>query len=176
MFEKILATVFKAKHWEIFVTLISLSLIESIVETILPVVGMILDVISTTVILGWILVLGYGLARLRKDQGSTRFWVFIGTGIQLIIATTLSKLIITIKELEFTIEGNLPELLILLVYSLMSTAIIFSYPAKTLKLLETKEDIDINDYFGDIIRLLFWPIGIWTIQPRINKIANFKLD
>ena len=66
--------------------------------------------------------------------------------------------------------------LLFVVYFIASLAIIFSYPAKTIKRLETKGEIDINDYFGDIFRLLFWPIGIWTIQPRINKLIDDKAE
>ncbi len=55
---------------------------------------------------------------------------------------------------------------------LVMLAVFNSYPAKALNAVEKGTDIDINDYFGDTLALVFWPIGIWFIQPRINRIES----
>jgi len=46
-----------------------------------------------------------------------------------------------------------------------------SFPAKTLRSIETGQKASLGDYLGDFFLFLFLPIGIWFLQPRINKIA-----
>lgn len=44
-----------------------------------------------------------------------------------------------------------------------------AFPAKVLKSVETKTEASFGDYFGDFMLILFLPIGIWFLQPRINR-------
>ncbi len=47
-----------------------------------------------------------------------------------------------------------------------------AFPAKTLKSLEMKTEASLGDYFGDFMLILFLPIGIWFLQPRINRVIE----
>jgi len=162
--------VFKAKHWQIFGILISVGLLHAILRSIDPVASAIMYIILITINIGWILMLGIGLTKHSQNPNPRQFILFIGTGILLIAVTSILRLLIALNILVWDTEAT--ELNRgLLLYLILSLAILYTYTAKTLKSFEIKEDIDINDYFADIFRLLFWPIGIWTIQPRINKIA-----
>lgn len=44
------------------------------------------------------------------------------------------------------------------------------FNAKALKAVETKKPVTFSDYVGEFFLIWFFPIGIWIIQPRINKI------
>ena len=168
--------VIKAKHWQIFGTLVLIASIQSMTQDIFPIAGAILYMILIFINIGWILLLGYGLSRRQKKLDSIQFKTFTWTGILLIIVVSLLRLLMTTGIIEMGTKNSTVLTVLFVIYFIISTVIIFTYPAKTLKLLETKDEIDINDYFGDIFRLLFWPIGIWTIQPRINKLIEFKTD
>lgn len=48
------------------------------------------------------------------------------------------------------------------------------YAAKTLKTAELKRETSISEYLDEVFLLWFYPIGIWFIQPRIQKIINKK--
>ena len=167
--------VFKAKHWQIFGIFIFLGLLDTVLKSIDPLISAFSYIVFILFELGWILVLGYGLARRQNKLDSIDFKTFMTTGILLIIVNSLSKLLNATQIIESKTLG-VAVTIVLVVYALISLTIIYWYPAKMLKQLETNRDIDINDYFGDIFRLLFLPIGIWTIQPRINKLTDFKLD
>jgi hypothetical protein len=45
------------------------------------------------------------------------------------------------------------------------------FPAKALRLLENGDDVTTDEILGDIVRLIFWRLGIWSIQPRLNKVS-----
>lgn len=44
--------------------------------------------------------------------------------------------------------------------------------SKSLKAVELQRPVDFNDYAGEFFLIWFYPIGIWFIQPRINKLNS----
>jgi hypothetical protein len=50
----------------------------------------------------------------------------------------------------------------------------FYFIAKGLKIIENQEDVTFKDFFSNYLSMLYLPIGIWFIQPKINDI--FKKD
>ena len=47
-----------------------------------------------------------------------------------------------------------------------------TFPAKTLKSIEMNKEASLGDYIGDFFLILFLPIGIWFLQPRIRRIIE----
>jgi hypothetical protein len=50
---------------------------------------------------------------------------------------------------------------------------ILYFVAKTMKSVEMQKTVTFNDYAGEFFLIWFFPIGIWFLQPRINKIFGF---
>ena len=48
------------------------------------------------------------------------------------------------------------------------------FVAKTLKTVELQKEVNFGDFASDFFILWFYFIGIWIIQPKINKIAKNK--
>lgn len=46
----------------------------------------------------------------------------------------------------------------------------FYFNAKALKSIELQRPVTFNDYAGEFFLLWFFPIGVWILQPRINKL------
>ena len=46
------------------------------------------------------------------------------------------------------------------------------FSAKTLKSVEMQRIATFSDYAGEFFLLWFFPIGIWVIQPRLNKLIE----
>lgn len=46
------------------------------------------------------------------------------------------------------------------------------YPAKVFKTIEQGIEATFSQYFGYLIMSIFWPIGIWWIQPKLNRISE----
>lgn len=44
--------------------------------------------------------------------------------------------------------------------------------AKTLKTIELQKEAHFSDYIGDFFLIWFFPVGVWFIQPRINKMVE----
>ena len=45
-----------------------------------------------------------------------------------------------------------------------------NFISKSMLLCDRKKPVSFFDYAGPFFLLWFWPIGIWSIQPRINRI------
>ncbi|WP_339884408.1 hypothetical protein [Polaribacter vadi] len=48
------------------------------------------------------------------------------------------------------------------------------FVAKTLKTVELQKEVNFGDFASEFFMLWFYFIGIWIIQPKINKIAKYK--
>lgn len=64
---------------------------------------------------------------------------------------------------------------IFLVLHLFSMFCIFHtifFVAKTISTVELQRETVFSDFVGDFFLIWFYPIGIWIIQPRVNKIIE----
>lgn len=46
------------------------------------------------------------------------------------------------------------------------------FVAKTFKTVELQRETKFSDYVGEFFLIWFFPIGVWIIQPKINRIAE----
>jgi hypothetical protein len=46
------------------------------------------------------------------------------------------------------------------------------FVSKTLKTAELQRETTFSDFAGEFFMVWFYPIGIWIVQPRINKLAE----
>lgn len=81
---------------------------------------------------------------------------------------TLRLLILFEPNFQSTLE-DLGFLLVTMAYLLTSMVILTDFVGKNLKAIELNRKVGVNDYFGVVLELIFWPIGIWSFQQGINK-------
>jgi hypothetical protein len=48
----------------------------------------------------------------------------------------------------------------------------FYFVAKTFKTVELQREVAFSDFVGEFFLLLLFPIGVWIIQPKINKMID----
>jgi uncharacterized membrane protein len=46
------------------------------------------------------------------------------------------------------------------------------FVAKTFKTVELQREVKFSDFAGEFFMIWFYPIGIWIIQPKINKMIE----
>jgi hypothetical protein len=49
-----------------------------------------------------------------------------------------------------------------------------SFPAHEIKSIELKRNAGLWEYVSEAFQMLYWPLGVLWMQPRINRIANKK--
>ncbi len=69
-----------------------------------------------------------------------------------------------------------PSLMIIFIplYILLFVGLIYClhFVAKTLKTAEYQREVKFSEFAGEFVLFWFYIIGIWILQPRINKISN----
>ena len=93
--------------------------------------------------------------------------LFIINGFVLILSLTM---LIAFFHGNYTSKGILGFLWI--AYLMYAIFQFFSFPAKSLRSIEMGANARIGDYFGYFLLMIFWPIGIWFIQPKLNRVIN----
>jgi len=90
---------------------------------------------------------------------------FIGIGVTDLIETNTAPNPMMI----FSVMG-----IILPLHLLSMVCIFYSlyFVAKTFKTVELQREVSFSDFAGEFFLIWFYPIGIWIIQPKINKMME----
>ncbi len=190
MTEKLL----KAKHWQIFLLTFGIPIIMQIalftvvfedlsknrigpapinLPLIMP-LFIIALVISIGVIFGWFWSVSIGMQS-KIPKGVTmkvkKFKVFFFTPLIYFI------LFFCIFILEFTGGGIVsPKYLVFIIplhlFSMFCIFYVLYFTAKTFKTIELQREVSFSDFAGEFFTIWFYPIGIWIIQPKINKMLE----
>lgn len=82
-----------------------------------------------------------------------------------------------------SMENNEPQdiawaiplfILVFLMHFFSMFCIIYTlyFIAKTLKSVELQREAHFSDYIGEFFLIWFFPVGVWFIQPRVNRIIQ----
>ncbi|WP_299702123.1 hypothetical protein [uncultured Pontibacter sp.] len=163
-------SVLELKHWQVFLTITIASFFSEINPESFPFINAILSLTAVLAILLWPLSLGYEMNHLLPSKIKLSPTLFILNGFLVVALLSVS----TVLGEELSYSGNGFKA-IPVYYGLFAILHLFAFPAKMLKSLELGRKAQFGDYAGDFFLMFFWPIGIWVIQPRVNKIKE-KMD
>jgi len=177
----------KLKHWQVFLLLtglywiyaivvatIFLLLQNPIVEIIDIVVTLLLRTLSVVFYFGWFYALGVNLNEELPDTVEMSLKKFKWS-------LFLFPIVCMVFPIVVALFGNMRAMdnpvFYWIVFSILFFSIFYSYfNAKSLKAVELQRPVVFKDYIGMFFLFLFYPIGIWVIQPRINKIFDETLQ
>jgi hypothetical protein len=182
--EKIL----KVKHWQIFIIAFALPIV-------LDIIGMIsIKIEGNTIImtrmfpiillffmggaLSWLWVVAIHIQKKLPDElrlKVTAFKILFFIPIAY-VAFIFALFGCIISECFFPSHATMSLILGFIVFlHLFSMFCIFYclyFAAKTFKTMELQRKVSFSDYAGEFFLFLFFPIGIWIIQPKINKMVE----
>jgi hypothetical protein len=180
----------KAKHWQIFLLIFVIPFIIEIVGFILmaltrePVVLFICVFLMMAIILGtqfgWFYNVGTALAeKLGPNSGLNlrRFKNFVLVPAIYIGVLLLVIVFVAIMLTDHGRPSPYMALLLLLIIPLhlFSIFCIFYsiwFVAKSLKMVERWNHVEFGDYVGEFFLTWFLFVGIWFLQPRINRLFD----
>ena len=154
----------KLRHWQVFILFaLGYLLINWLFSySFLVGYGIILLVVG---FVGWYALLGNTLYQ-YLPRGVTYSISWFLADAFLIIAVYGATLILFNGNLELSGFAAIPGL-----YFFFAIAHLFWFPAVALVAAENKAAPAFSQYAGTLIQLVVWPVGIWFIQPRLNRIA-----
>ena len=177
----------QTKHWKLFLYFILFSVISQIIAVPallnrgnLP-VGILLGLIGSVgllAFLGWFYFIIKGLSKKIEKTGLK---VFRASYLFFVIFPALYLLIVfIILPYGFTIStegssvGTVAQMIIIPAHLLSMFSIFFMMykAAKTVKIAEFQRKVNFGDFAGEFFLMWFFPLGIWIVQPKINKFAE----
>ena len=179
------------KHWQLFGILMGLPFIFQVI-TIYSVISSndptamfpffpIMMIVFTGLFFGWFYALGTNLHKKlppTAPMNLTRFKIFLF--IPVVYILLLSVFMIGIFSGFLSVGSpNAAIVALILLSHLFSMFCIFYclyFNAKALKTVEWQKPLTFNDFAGAFFLIWFFPIGIWIIQPRINKLFDTSLN
>lgn len=175
------------KHWQLFGLLVGLPMILQLITigymltdsnlTFISTAFPILLILVMGLFFGWLYTLGTSLhMKLPKTakMNLTKFkiFAFIPFVYMLFFAVFMFGGIFDISVGE---HPNLAIFVLIIPLHLFSMYCIFYclyFNAKALKAVEFQRAVTFNDCAGEFFLIWLFPIGIWIIQPRINKLFD----
>lgn len=174
----------RLKHWHLFLLLIGIPIAFQLLFTFLLLSGAtnimfwlfpIIMMICVGTFMSWFFAMAVNLNKKLPDIAQMNLkkfkalWSIPTTYITLICFYIVSAF----AGLSFKGEPNVAIFLIFLAIHFFSMFCIFYclyFVAKSLKTVELQRQVTFSDYAGEFFLIWFFPIGVWFIQPRINKI------
>jgi len=155
----------KAKHWQVFAFLAVAYFLSTYCEDNSLVSISVFSILLVGYI-GWYTLLGNTLYKYlpRRIEYSITWFLFDALLIILVYGVIM---ILFNGDLRLDGFAAIPFL-----YLFFAIGHLFWLPAVLLVSIETQNKPAFSQYAGTMLQLFFWPIGIWFIQPRLNKIYN----
>lgn len=182
----------KSKHWQLFLVTTGIPIVIQFItiSVFISRVGngshvdplsvnsifsafTVIMLLSTGVLLGWMYSLATGLQK-KLPEGVTmkvnRFRIFFFIPVLYFIV-----FFVFFNSLGHGFRPN-PFLFIFIVplhlFSMFCMFYTLYFVSKTLKTVELQRAVSFSDYAAEFFLIWFFPVGIWIIQPKINKIIK----
>jgi hypothetical protein len=185
----------KIKHWQLFCLLFggfplvflavsfSTSFLQEIVYGFVPCM-----ILYIATIFGWFYAMGTNLTKKLPETVNMklrRFKIFFSIPITYIILIVLfipGVILFKLLGVSIPLDADIayPIFIVLIVslhlFSIFCIFYCLYFISKSLKAVELQGPVTFNDYAGEFFLIWFFPIGVWFIQPRINKLFDEKLQ
>jgi hypothetical protein len=179
------------KHWQLFGLVIGLPfIIEMVVMTYMTVSGSIgmlmiliplLSIFVMSIFFGWLWAMGVHLHSMLPENVKMNLNTF---KIFLIIPSVYIVLLMIFMFGIFSVNPEngeasmeiMPLIVPLHLFSMFCIFYCLYFVSKVLKAVEWQRPVTFSDYVGEFFLIWFFPLGIWFIQPRVNKMFRQQMD
>ncbi|WP_420317467.1 hypothetical protein [Ekhidna sp.] len=159
----------KLKHWQVFILLFVVIGLSNFTLYNTELVSQLLNSFGVLIYFFWNLGLGLILSQIAPNKVVVKRHLFILNAAVLLISLIVVQFVF---EGEFESNGFLG--FFWSVYVIYAIIQFFSYPAKILKSIELNKEARFINYLGYFVLFIFWPFGIWAIQPKLNNLQITK--
>ena len=132
---------------------------------------------------GWFWSIGIGLQKyiptdIKMKIKKFKIFFFIPLTYILFLVVTIGTAFYGISSGSNAVGGIVGKMLFVVIpmhlFSMFCIFYLLYFVSKTIKTTELKQTVTFSDFIGEFFMIWFFPIGIWFIQPRINKIVSEK--
>lgn len=187
----VMLSLLKMKRSKLLVLILSLLLVSQIIMEFLPEKGSLLLAVSVNVLLLalqvptflWYYSLGVSLhsklpddVRLNLKHFKLLYSFFLGYYFLFGVYVTSVTMGVSLGLSEALERGLFTLIVVVHLFCIYSVIYVMNFIAKALKAVELRRDVVFSDFSRDFFLLLFHVIGMWFIQPRVNKVFKKQGD
>lgn len=195
----------KAKHWQLFVLIFVLPIIlqfivmgflmSSFMREAEPDFSVmfhymkyfsVIMIFLMTVFWGWLGSIGIGLQnkipeniKMKVKNFKALFFIAFVYYLSFMVFINIlltNGFLFSVTDYGFPVMGIIVLLIFPLhLFSMFCMLYSVYFVAKTIKTVELQKEVGFKDFVEEFILILFYPIGLWVIQPKINKIFRDSL-
>jgi len=175
------------KHWQLFCLLFGLPFIFQFVYAGTIVVNQgaavyfwifpIIMILFISLFFGWLYALSTNLH--KKLPATVPMNLSLFKTFLIIPAVYLLAISIGMLSMFSTITPDNPPNPVIIVmilpvhlFSMFCIFYCFYFNAKALRAVELQRPVTFSDFSGEFFLIWFYPVGIWLLQPRINKLFD----
>ena len=183
----------KAKHWLIFTLMVGIPILFQIIAIIYIISSETPTITFSTfpifmllymgVFFGWFWSIGVGLHKFlpeKHDLNLKKFKIFFFFPLIYIIFLMFSMInfgVFSDSPPSMGMMGVSFAIIIPLhLFSMFCMFYLLYFCSKIIKSIEMNREVNFSDYVGEFFLLWFYIIGIWILQPKINKIYSEKVN
>ena len=160
-------SILKLKHWQVFIILIVGLLLNNFTIEDNQTLTTIFSITGAIIYFMWPLLVGHGLYQILLDRINLNYNFFIINSFVWLTAWIIIMIMSDGQGMIFNGVAALPGF-----YVFYALLYYLAFPARTLKSIEKGKKADFGEYIGDFFLIVFLPIGIWFLQPRINRVIR----
>jgi hypothetical protein len=159
----------RIRPWALFLILVCPAIAASVISepdqySVLEISA---NLISTVVYFSWLWSINrFVRSRPEASVNDKFFYVCLGIAFLCFLIFNLSAFFVDFSKANHPSIVSL-AILLLAVYCMVATS-------RALKSFELRRQAVVREYFWDFVSLLVFPIGIWFLQPRINRLPNWR--
>jgi len=184
----------RLKHWQLFILLMIAPFFVQLVGMTVLVTShgsamifaafMLIMFLFVGIFFGWLYVLGVNLNKklpgmVKMNLTKFKWFLFTLVVYMVIIWVFMSVhfeyMLDSGETNSVDLTGGFAVILPLHFFSMFCIFYCLFFIAKSLKAVERQRPVTFSDYAGEFFLIWFFPIGVWIIQPRINKIFEDTL-
>ncbi|UAB80966.1 hypothetical protein INR76_12785 [Marixanthomonas sp. SCSIO 43207] len=169
----------KAKHWQLFLLMLGIPLFfEFLVILDIGIFNVfpIIMLLFIGVLFGWFWSIAIGLQKyvpqeIRMKVKKFKVFFFIPLIYMVFLTIYMSGIFSEIGINGFSKSGWIVAIILPLhLFSMFSIFYSIYFVARTLKTVELQRKVGFGDYVGEFFMIWFYFIGMWIIQPKVNKL------
>lgn len=159
--------ILRLKAYEVFLLILAGGILknidfgDSLLNTLFSLIGILLYA-------GWPILVGHALYQRNPDLIKWNYQAFsLSSGIWL-LAILAKPLVSVWTGLQYIDVLTVPGALLVFVAACYSIL----YTAKMIESVENRKEVDGLESLGVLLLILILPIGIWFLQPMLNKVVG----
>lgn len=180
-------TFLSLKHWQLFFLFIGPSILFHILTLVSHFLGNNVNayiiafpaimIIFIVILFGWLYAIGTNLHKMIPTSvhlNLKRFKIFLAIPFVYMVIITIIMILISTRHFD-EVEPSIPIFAGIMPLHFFSMFCIFYclyFVAKVIKTVERQQEVTFSDFAGEFFLIWFYPIGIWFIQPKINKLFH----